>query len=182
MKLPAIKPAALMSYTRFDDEYHDGYLSKLGVGISKEVQAHTGMPFPIFRDTQDIAWGETWEERLDHSLDTSTFLIPIITPSYVKSYFEDDWCRHELDRFLRREKQLERNDLILPVYYIEVATLENKHLHGDDPLMQTIATRRLIDWRELRFEPFSAPPVRRAIAKMAQQIAAAIQTLELEEE
>jgi hypothetical protein len=60
---------------------------------------------------------------------------------------------------------------VLPVYYIEVAALEDKHLRDNDPLAQTLAARQRIDWRELRFEPFEAPEVRRALGQIAQQIA-----------
>jgi F-box protein 11 len=173
MKIPAIKPAALMSYTRLDDRHSRGYLSELGARISNEVQAQTEIPFPIFRDTQDIAWGERFEERVSHTLDASTLLIPIITPSY----FKNEWCRHELERFLQREAQLGRNDLVLPVYFIRVPALEDAALRDDDPLAQTLAAHQYIDWRDLRFEPFNAPPVRRALEQMAMRIAAVIQTL-----
>jgi hypothetical protein len=179
MKIPAIKPAALMSYTRFDDEYAGGYLTQLGDQISKAVQfVSGGIPLPIFRDTQDIAWGQSWEERIDHLGDMPTFFIPILTPSY----FKNEWSRHELERFLEREAQLGRSDLVLPVYFIRVPALEDAALRADDPLAQTLAARQRIDWRELRFEHFSAPPVRRAIAHIAERIANVITTLEPEED
>jgi hypothetical protein len=68
------------------------------------------------------------------------------------------------------------------VYYIEVAALEDKHLRDDDPLAQTLAARQRIDWRELRFEPFDAPQVRRTLAQMAQQIAQRVMMQEREPE
>jgi hypothetical protein len=170
MEISAIKPAALMSYTRFDDEYRHGYLSELGARISREVQLQTGQPFPIFRDTQDIAWGQHWAERISNSLDAVTFLIPILTPGFFKS----QWCREELERFLQREAQLGRNDLILPVYFIHIPALEKPDLRERDPLMQTIAARQRIDWRDLRFESFDSPRVRHMLARMAEQIADAL--------
>lgn len=170
MEIPAIKPAALMSYTRFDDDQTGRYLSELGAWISREVEAYTGLPFPIFRDTQDIAWGQHWEQRISDSLDAVTFLIPILTPGFFKS----QWCREELERFLQREAQLGRNDLILPVYFIHIPALEKLDLRERDPLMQTIAARQRTDWRDLRFESFDSPQVRRTLARMAEQIADAL--------
>jgi F-box protein 11 len=176
MKIPAIKPAALMSYTRFDDDYSHGYLSEFGAWVSKEVEAHTGIPFPIFRDTQDIAWGEQFDERVSHTLDASTFLIPILTPSF----FASDFCRYELERFLQREAQLGRNDLVLPVHFVRVPGLENESSRTNDPLMQNLANRQLIDWRDLRFAPVSVPEVRRRLGQMAAAIALALDSVENE--
>ena len=42
-------------------------------------------------------------------------LIPILTPSF----FNSEPCRAELEQFLEREKELGRNDLVLPLYYID---------------------------------------------------------------
>lgn len=167
MEIPAIKSAALMSYTRFDDAYRHGYLSELGAWISREVEAYSRLPFPILRDSEDIAWGQHWAERINHSLDAVTFLIPILTPSFFSSPF----CREELERFLQREAQLGRNDLILPVYFITIPALEKPDLRAHDPLIQTIDARQRIDWRDLRFESFDSPQVRRTLAQMAIQIA-----------
>ncbi len=50
-----------------------------------------------------------------------TFLIPILTPSFFKS----DYCRGEVEKFLDREKQLDRNDLILPIYYFDTPLLND---------------------------------------------------------
>jgi formylglycine-generating enzyme required for sulfatase activity len=160
-------PDALMSYTRFDDQHNGARLTDFRTRLSGEVRAYTGRPFHIFQDTEDIKWGEQFAERIDEALAAITFFIPILTPSFFNSTF----CRYELEEFLAREQELGRSDLVLPVYYIEVAALEDKHLRNDDPLAQTLAARQRVDWRELRFESFDAPQVRRTLAQMAQQIA-----------
>src|SRR5215211_1349059 len=100
--------AALMSYAHSDDT--DRHLTTFRERLSQEVQVQTGLEFPIFQDIKDIHWGQTWQQRINNSLDEITFLIPIITPSFFKS----DACRAELKRFVEREKRLGRNDLILP--------------------------------------------------------------------
>jgi formylglycine-generating enzyme required for sulfatase activity len=158
---------ALMSYTRFDDQNDGAFLTAFCERLSHEVRAHSGQEFRIFQDIEDIKWGQLFEQRIDHTLDTITFFIPILTPSF----FASDFCRYELKKFLMREQQFGRSDLVLPVYYIEVAALEDKRLHDDDPLAQTLAARQRIDWRELRFEELNSPQVRRTLAQMAKQIA-----------
>jgi hypothetical protein len=164
------QPIAFMSYVHFVDQHEHGRLTDFRERLSGEVQLRTGSEFPIFQDRKDIAWGQQWRERINESLDAVTFLIPILTASFFKS----EPCRNELKRFLDREKQLNRNDLILPVYYVDSAVLNEAAKRDADPLAKVIADRQYVDWRELRFEPFTSPQVGKLLAKMATQIAEAL--------
>jgi hypothetical protein len=107
-------PAAFMCYVRFNDEHDDGQLTEFRKRLSTEVQAQTGEEFPIFQDRKDVTWGQNWQERIDEALDAATLLLVIITPGLFRS----PACRAEVSRFLGREAELGRGDLILPVYYI----------------------------------------------------------------
>jgi len=80
-----------------------------------------------------------------------------------------------MERFLDREKRLGRSDLILPVYYVNCLILNDEIKREEDPLMKVIAARQYADWRELRFEPFTSPQVGKRLAKMATQIAEALE-------
>jgi parallel beta-helix repeat protein len=164
-------PLAFLSYVNLDDQHEHGRLTQFCACLSGEVRMQTGAPFDIFQDRKDIAWGQQWQERLDTSLDDVTFLLPIITPAFFKS----DACRAELERFLKREEKLGRGDLILPVYYVNCPVLSDKAKLKLDPLAKIIAARQYADWRELRFEPFTSPQIRKSLAKMAQQIVAALE-------
>ncbi|MCX6830124.1 MAG: right-handed parallel beta-helix repeat-containing protein [candidate division Zixibacteria bacterium] len=165
------QPAAFMSYVRFVDEHETGRLSELRNRLSGEIRLQTGEEFHIFQDRADIAWGQQWKQRIDESLDAVTFLIPIITPGFFKS----PPCCEELNRFLEREKKLKRQDLILPVYYVNCPILNDEAKRQADPLARVIAARQYIDWRELRFEPFTSPQVGKMIARMAAQIVEALE-------
>jgi F-box protein 11 len=92
-----------------------------------------------------------------------TFLVPVLTPSF----FSSDQCRRELRRFLDRERRLGRRDLILPVYWIGAALLEDPARRARDDLAQELATRQYTDWRELRFQQLTDPQARRALAVLA---------------
>ncbi len=164
------QPIAFLSYVRADDEHEGGRLSQFRELLGREVRMQTGEEFPIFQDRNDIRWGQNWKQRLDDSLDAVTFLIPVITPGFFKS----KPCRDELARFLAREKSLGRSDLVLPVYYINCPTLNDEVKRAGDDLAQAIYEHQYADWRELRFEPFTAPEMRRQIAKLATQIGEAI--------
>lgn len=160
-----------MSYVRFDDEHENGRLTQFRERLSGEVRIQTGEAFDIFQDRKDIAWGQQWKRRIEESIDTVTFLIPVLTPAFFRS----PACRGELERFLRREKDLGRSDLILPLYYVECAVLTDEVKLELDPLAKAIADRQYADWRELRFEPFTSPEVGRRLAGIARQIVKALE-------
>src|ERR1044072_4722741 len=106
-------PVAFMSYAHRDDE--DRRLSRFRERLERELAQQTGLDVRIFKDSDDVELGEQWRTRLDEGLATSTFLLAIISPSFLMSRY----CRDELETFRRYEQSLGRDDLILPVYYID---------------------------------------------------------------
>jgi F-box protein 11 len=157
------QPAAFMSYVRFNDQHDDGQLTMFRERLAAEIRAQTGEEFLIFQDRNDIAWGQNWQARIDEALDAVTLLVVIITPSLFRS----PACQAEVERFLARERELGRGDLILPVYYISAQELDDPERREANALARVLATRQFVDWRELRYEPFTAPVVRRALAQLA---------------
>ena len=175
MKRQKPKPAAFMSYARLDDKY--GHVTRFCEHLSHEVRVHVGEEFSIFQDRKDIRWGQNWKARIEGSIDEVTFLIPIITPSF----FNSQPCRRELQRFLEREKKLKRDDLILPVYYVDCPLLNDEEKLAGDELAQVIADRQRVDWRELRFEPFTFPQVGRKLETLAVDIRDALERVQASE-
>ncbi len=157
------EPAAFMSYVRLDDQHDNGQLTQFRERLSAEVRVQTGEEFPIFQDRNDIAWGQAWQERIEQALDAATLLVAIITPSFFRS----PACRKEVERFLERERELSRHDLILPVYYVSTPELDDPALRDADDLAKELASRQFADWRELRFESFTSPAVRKTLAQLA---------------
>jgi F-box protein 11 len=164
------EPIAFLGYTRFDNAHDEDRIAQFCERLSGEVKMQTGCPFPIFRDKKDIKWGQRWRERIEESLDEAVFLIPILTPSY----FQSQPCREEHERFLEREKKLGRNDLILPVYYIECDELEDPAIRESNPWAKDISERQYEDWRSLRWEPRTSPIIGRAFERLAKQIKQAL--------
>ena len=163
-------PIAFLSYVRTDDQHENGRLTQFRERLSGEVRMQTGEAFEIFQDRSDIKWGQQWRERIEGTIDNTTFLIPVITPSFFKS----EACRSELERFLKREEKLGRKDLILPVYYVECPVLSVEAKRKKDPLAMAVAERQWADWRELRFEPLTTPEVGKRLAGIASQIVEAL--------
>jgi hypothetical protein len=160
------QPAAFMSYVRFDDQHDDGQLTQFRERLAAEVRVQTGEEFPIFQDRNDIAWGQNWQARIDEALDAVTLLLVVVTPSFFRS----PACRAEVERFLARERELARQDLILPVYYVSTPELDDPQQRDADKLASVLASRQFADWRELRFEPFTSPVVRKTLAQLASRM------------
>jgi hypothetical protein len=130
------------------------------------VRAVTGEPFEIFQDVDGIGIGEHWPDKMVQMLDEARFFIPILTPSH----FNSTACRDD-KKFLRAEAKRGRNDLVLPIYYIECDVLEHPHLRAADPLAAEICRRQHHNWRELRFSSsFSTKAVRKALHRLATDI------------
>jgi F-box protein 11 len=153
--------AAFLSYVHADD--HDGGITRLHAALQDEVGMQIGDDFRIFLDRTDIGWGDNWRERIETSLDSVTLLIPVITPRF----FGSDECRGELERFLKREADLGRNDLVWPIYYVEATPMNEP---GADELAVTLASRQYADWRGLRIEPMTSPVARQRLATIAREI------------
>jgi TIR domain len=142
-------PVAFMTYLHRVDQHDRGRLTQLRERLEGEVQLYTGEDaFAIFQDRKDIRWGQQWKSRIVDSLNGITFLIPIITPGF----FGSKSCREEVELFLERERELERSDLILPIYYIDYPDFNDEERHKHDPLMAEIAKHQYADWRDLRHE------------------------------
>ncbi len=171
-------PAAFLSYAHHDDEHDGGNITAFRKALEGEVRAQTGRrDVRIFQDRDDIAWGDAWKERIDRSLDAVTFLVPVLTPSFLAS----PHCRQELRRFLDRERRLGRKDLILPVYWINIRDPENQARQNVDDLAKELAARQYADWRKLRFEQLNDKEARRALAALATRIHDALDTADYAE-
>ena len=135
------RPVAFMCYARFDDEHDDGQLTQFRRRLAAEMRAQTGHDFTIFQDREDIAWGENWRDVIDGALETVALLLVIITPGLFRS----EASRAEISRFLQRERQLGRSDLILPVYYITAREIQDPLARESDELARVLASRRFAD-------------------------------------
>jgi len=164
-----IKPAAFMCYVRKDNA--NGYLSKLREKLEQQVSDLLGDDFNIFQDNNDINWGQNWKQRIEESINETTFFIPVLSPRFLKSIN----CREEISAFLEREKKLQRKDLILPIYYIDNPIMNKPETITDDELAKTIATHQFVDWRKLKHESFESTEVKKMIEKLAIQIRDALE-------
>jgi CheY-like chemotaxis protein len=165
-------PQAFLSYTRIDDEYFGGNITSLRKLLELGVRVVAGdQSFQIFQDVDGIELGQQWEKRIGNAITSARFLIPIITPCFFSSHP----CRDEFTKFVEHEKTLARDDLILPIYFVTVPSLEKIELRNSDPLAVEVSKRQRFDWREWSELPISDPTVRKAVRELSQQIVLACQ-------
>lgn len=160
------RPAAFLSYARFNDQHDDGRITQLRQRLEGEVRVYTGEAFPIFQDREDIRWGQEWQARIGEALDAATFFIPILTPGFFRS----EACRSELETFLERERKLGRRDLVLPVYYVDSPLFDDPARRAGDALATALHQRQYFDWREFRHKPFTDLQVSESVAALAKRL------------
>lgn len=165
------KYQALMIYSRADYGRESERLNRLHEGLSGAIAANSGDVFSIFQNTEDVLLGQNVQERIISVIAEASFLIPIVTPGF----FKDSVCRQAVQLFVKQEQQLQRSDLILPIYYITDPLLEEASRYDQDSVAQIIAARRWTDWRNFRFEPFDSPGVQRELDRMAVQVCATME-------
>jgi CheY-like chemotaxis protein len=159
---------AFLSYTRTDDEFHGGYITSFRKVLENAVHVVTGeKTFQVFQDVEGIVIGENWQKKLVDVIHRSSVLVPMVTPLF----FNSTPCREEVTHFLDHEQSLERDDLILPIYFFTSARLEKEEEKAKDPLAVTLGQRQMFDWRERADIPLDQPAARKSMVELASQIA-----------
>jgi hypothetical protein len=165
------RPQAFLSYSHIDDG--DSFITGLRSSLESEMHIRLGHPFEIFQDIDDIRTGQDFADVIEEALADAAFFIPVLTPSY----FTSEYCQSELRRFLKRESELGRKDLILPIYFVDYAAL------NDDALLRTpgyelqaaVKRHNWVDWRDLRKKGVSAPEFRHKSFAFADELKAAVE-------
>jgi CheY-like chemotaxis protein len=166
---------AVLSYTRKDDDFFGGYITAFRKTLETAVHVVSGtQDFRIFQDIEGIVIGEQWQKRLTDVIGSASFLVPMVSPLFLNSRA----CREEVDMFLAHERQLQRDDLILPVYFLSSAKLEKDEEKAKDPLAIELAKRQMFDWRENANLPLQEPAARQAILTLAGAVSKAVERLE----
>jgi methyl-accepting chemotaxis protein len=158
--------AGFWSYTHRDNEADGGRLLRLAQHVQAEYELLTGQEIQIFIDRDDIAWGDQWRTRINNALQATTFFIAIVTPRFLQS----TECRRELLQFSGEARSLGLQELLLPVLYAPVASLEEGENSGDEIVALLSRTQR-VDWTQLRLLDEQSAEYRQAINRLASRLA-----------
>ncbi|MEU5755234.1 toll/interleukin-1 receptor domain-containing protein [Streptomyces sp. NPDC047829] len=167
------QPAGFWSYTHRDDQLDGGRIVRLSERIASAFEIITGEPLEIFLDKKSIEWGDAWRMRLDSALTGTTFLIPVVTPKFLKS----QECRREVIMFAGHAASLGLEELLLPIHYVNVPQLAEATEGPADEVVELIARRQWVDWRELRLEDEDSPVYRQAVHKLALKLSDILETV-----
>jgi methyl-accepting chemotaxis protein len=152
------------SYVHADDQSDSERVSRLARDVVDQFQMLTGETISLFLDKDALSWGDDWHDKIDSSLASVAFFIPVMTPRY----FMSPECRRELQFFAQRASELGIKELILPLHYVDVAALHDDGTN--DELVKLVRTFQWEDWRELRFSEVSSEAYRRGVARLASRL------------
>lgn len=124
----------------------------------------TGETISLFLDRDAIKWGEEWRGKVDESLASIAFFIPVMTPRY----FMSAECRRELQFFMRRTTQLGIKELVLPLLYVDVPSIHDEA--PKDEIIALVRTFQWEDWRDLRLADPMSEGYRRGVARLATRL------------
>jgi len=152
------------SYVHSDDDAEVGRISALVRDIVAQYQMRTNETIQVFLDKDVLQWGDDWESKIDGSLASVAFFIPVLTPRY----FASPQCRRELNFFARRTTELGITQLLMPILYMDVPGLMDEN--PTDPLMSLVRTFHWKDWQELRYADVTSSEYRRAVGELADRL------------
>jgi hypothetical protein len=156
--------AGFWSYAHLDEKNSGGRVLSLSHRIGEAFELLSGERLQLFTD-REIQWGEEWEARINEELERTTFLIPIITPSY----FRQEDCRKELLQFASTAKRFAMEQLLLPVYYVTVPAMELDEPSKDEAVA-IIKGTQWADARDVRLEDESSAAHRTFVESLAQRL------------
>ena len=115
------------SYVCADDEVEHGRVSRLAQDVAAHHEMLIGEKIGLFLDKGEIEWGENWRGKIDKSLSSIEYIIPVLTPRY----FISAECRRDLQFFARRANKLGIEELVLSLLYMDIPLLNENPLSDD---------------------------------------------------
>ena len=155
------------SYVHDDDEAEGGLIEILAHDVAKQFGLMTGENIDLFFDKDVIEWGDHWREKIDSSLASVAFIIPVLTPRF----FMSEECRRELQYFIQVAAEHGVRGLILPLIYCG-------YLSDEDTLKKSINEIQHEDWRDIRLLDVTTEGYRQGVAHLASRLVEAYQQTE----
>jgi hypothetical protein len=152
------------SYVHADDQADGGRVVHLARDVVAQYEMQTGESIDLFLDKDALEWGEKWRSKVDISLASIAFFIPVITPRYFKSAE----CRRELQFFARQAKALGVQELVMPLLYLDFAALHEES--PSDDLVALVKEFQWENWTDLRFCDPGSTEYRLGVSKLARRL------------
>jgi hypothetical protein len=133
-----------VSYAYPDNK--DFFVNQLADRLGQELQVQFGEPVKVVWDVDRLRPDATWSEGAENRLQSTSFLIPVVSPSYFRS----DACAKEFDVFLEREQRTGRT-LIFPVRFVATGESEDLAAKRRPAWVQSLRRHTAFDLRPYRF-------------------------------
>lgn len=159
--------AGFFSYVQADDESDGGRIISLSKHLRAQFRIQTADELSLFVDRESLEWGSEWAARIDEAIAGTTFFIPVITPSYFRS----QTCRQELLKFTREATRLGLEQLLMPIYWVGVADLDNDPASSADEAVRLVSRYQWQDFRDVRLEDEDSAVFRKAVSGLAAELA-----------
>jgi hypothetical protein len=161
-----------LSYVHADNENSRGRIVQFVKDVVDTYGLLTGNPLELFVDRDDILWGQKWRQRLDSQIDRTAFLLPVVTPRYLRS----DACRKELLRFAVLQDENPQSRQILPLIWVDTAESD---VTDSDPVRTRLREHQHVDVSSLRLASPESPEYRARVEEVASRLAAAVRDREV---
>lgn len=156
--------AVFWSYARLDDKNDQGRIQELAEHVKNAYCLITGDDLILFLDSESIAWGEAWRARIENALNSSTFFIPLLTPTY----FKRKECRREFMEFYTQAQSRNVLKLMLPITYLKVPNFNEQNR---DEHVAAASRVQCIDFSEIRLKDSTSSDYRLAVNGIAARLA-----------
>ncbi|HEX4722346.1 MAG TPA: TIR domain-containing protein [Pseudonocardiaceae bacterium] len=157
--------AGFFSYAHADNACEQNRILRLAELVRNEYSLATGTELALFTDRSDPRWAAEWQQRVGAGLDTATFLIPVITPRYLRQHD----CRSELLEFTTKARELGTAELVLPVVYTNTPELADPT--NSDDAVALVRRMRWEKWHDLRSDGETSVAHRRAVCRLTARLA-----------
>lgn len=139
--MPTLEEAQIfVSYSHQDqDSSTGGDIRQFATDVVDALEGLHGRTVKLFLDVKDLDWGDNLWSRLDRELQASTFLMPFITPRYLKS----EACRREFTAFSETAQRYGSEQLLLPLLWITPTALQTDAL--SDPIIERLRATFYLD-------------------------------------
>jgi hypothetical protein len=161
------------SYAHADDDASRGKIRRLSERVGGAYRTHSGEVLTRFfdRDGEDgIKWGIEWRSKINSTIFGTTFFVPVISPSYLKSPI----CRDEFNRFWDRAKASNVSELLLPILWVDVepATPDEK------AIWDVVKEIQYLNWTETRLDDELSSTADKLIDTMGRRLHEIAKTVE----
>jgi hypothetical protein len=155
-------PVVCVSYAYPDNK---GFLVNQFVDhLGQELQVQFGREIKVIWDEHRLRPDSKWSEGAEKWLQTASFLVPVLSPSY----FGSDVCRKDFEVFLEREQRAGRT-LIFPVRFVATGESEDSAAQSQPVWVQGLRRHKTFDLRPYRFD-LDTKDARRVISFLAASI------------